>query len=129
MSEVLNTQRVFFKSAGHKQRFLNIMQQLGKVYGGKYDEEYAAALYILTSALGIWEKAEGYVDRSGIDFDVMLGEEHFTTGQAVLIRLAGNLFSGDQHVDPHEFYGTLDDENFVVALEALQLRRHGYPMM
>src|SRR2546430_15759127 len=94
---------MFFKSAEHKQRFLTAIQQTGKIYNGKLDEEYAAAMYILTADTHTWSNAQSYVDREGIDLEAMLKEVHFSHGYEVLIKLAGNLFNSHLHIDPVEF--------------------------
>ena len=113
---------VFFKSPGHKQRFLTAMQQIGKIDRGRLDQEYGAALYILTADTGIWKSARAYVQRHAIDIEAMLVEIDVSHGYAVLVKLAGNLFNSEQHIDPVEFM-RLDESNFQVALTALQIRR------
>jgi hypothetical protein len=113
---------IFFKSEEHKQRFLDAIIGLGKVYSGQLDPEYAAALYIFTSDLGTWQMVRRYVSRHGIDIQRLLDEEHFSSSEAVLTKLAGNLFNNQQHLDPLEFL-RLDDRNFQIALTALILRR------
>lgn len=65
------TRTLFFKSADHQQRFVTTIQQIGKVYGGKLDQEYAAALSILTADTDTWEAVQRYVSRRGIRFDLM----------------------------------------------------------
>lgn len=119
------SQHIFFKAAEHRQRFLRVMQQIGKIYAGKLDPEYAAALYILTSDAGTWRKASEYVSRHGIDMQTMLEEVDFSSGYSVLIRLAGNLFNNQQHLDPLEFL-RLDERNFCLALTSLILRRSSF---
>lgn len=114
---------MFFKSPAHKERFLEAVQ--GKVYGGKLDQEYASALYILTATSGTWERASTYVSRDGIDLETMIEEQHLSSGYLALIKLAGNLFNGRLHVDPLDFMG-LDEANFNVALTALALRYHSH---
>ena len=118
------TASIFFKSSEHKQRFLTAIQQIGKVYGGKLDQEYGAALYVLTADLATWQKAQAYVDRHGIDIPAMLEEVDLSGGDRVLIQWAGNLFNSQTHVDPVELM-RLDDRNFRVALTALLVRRSG----
>ncbi len=113
---------MFFTSAGHKSRFVAAMQQIGKVYDGKLDPEYGAALYILTASAGTWSKAESYVSSDGIGIATMLEGGAFGGGHSVLIQLAGNLFNGEEHIDPLEFL-RLDDGNFQVALTAIIVRR------
>ena len=115
---------IIFKSAGHKQRFLAAIQNIGKVYGDKIDPEYGAALYILTSQVSTWNKASDYVSRDGIDFEAMLKEVDFSGAYSVIIDLAGNLFNGNTHIDPVELL-RLDEQNFQIALDAIKLRRSG----
>jgi len=118
---------IFFKSADHKRRFITMMGQIGKIYDGNLDPEYSAALYILTADTGTWKKVSGYVDRDGIEIDTILEEVDLSSGHAVLVRLAGNLFNNQQHLDPLEFL-RLDEDNFQVALAALKLRRYSMQM-
>jgi hypothetical protein len=118
---------MFFKSLGHKDRFLASMLAIGKVYDGRLDQEYGAALYILTADHAIWQKAQPYVTHEGIDIEAMLAEIDLSGGYGVLVQLAGNLFNSEQHIDPVELM-RLDDSNFKVALVALQVRRASIPM-
>jgi hypothetical protein len=114
---------IFF-SAGHKDRFLAAMRTIGKISAGKLDPEYAAALYVLTADRSTWRKAQQYVDRSGIDIPTMLEQVDFSSGDAVLIQWAGNLFNNQIHIDPIELL-RLDESHYEVALSALSLRRYG----
>ncbi len=118
---------IFFTSAEHKQRWLTAILSMGKVYNGKLDPEYASALYILTSGTGTWNRAESYVDRDGIEFEALLAEADFSGAYTELIRLAGNLFNGQTACSPVELF-RLDDRNFTLALNALQIRRVSLPI-
>jgi hypothetical protein len=118
---------IFFKSLKHRVRFITVMQQIRKIYNGKLDQEYAAAVYILTADSATWNKASSYTSSRGIDIPTMLEEVDFSGGYSVLIHLAGNLFNGQVHVDPVEFY-RLDERNFRIALSALILRRFSWPV-
>lgn len=121
------TTDIFFTSEAHKARFLATMQHMGKVYGGKLDPEYGAALYILTAGAAFWQKANGFVDRDGIDFEGMIQEIDFSGGASVLVKWAGNLFNQNTHIDPIELM-RLDERNFKVALTSLQLRREHFSL-
>jgi hypothetical protein len=99
------------------------MTRLGKIYGGKLDPEYSAALYLLTAYLGLWQKVSGYVSRTGLDIEGMLEELDLCGGHTVLVQWAGNLFNGLQHIDPLELM-RLDESNFHLALASLKLRRY-----
>lgn len=113
-----------FKSADHRDRFIAAMEEIGRVFyeDRSYDAEYASAVYILTSDYSTWKNAQAYVSSTGIDFAEMLEEIDFSGGFSVLILLAGNLFNGQQHIDPLEFL-RLDENNFEVAMTAIKLRR------
>lgn len=114
---------IFFStSPEHRQRFLAAIQQIGKVYGGRIDQEYGAALYILTSDSGMWNLASSYVNRDGISFETIRKKGGYSGGESVLMLLAGNLFNSRQHIDPVEFM-RLDDEGFRIAITALYIRR------
>lgn len=119
---------IYFKSKEHQQRFLSAMQELGKIYDGRLDQEYGAALYILTADSDTWEKANSYVERNGIDIAAMLSGRDWSGGLSVLVALAGNLFNGQERVDPVDFAERLDQENFQVALCAIKVRRSGWHM-
>jgi len=113
-----------FLTPDHKRLFEEVMTWLGKIYDGKFDAEYSAAVFILTADAITWDQAESYVSRTGIRFDDLLKEEDFSGGYKVLIKLAGNLFNGNQDVNPVEFM-CLDNNNFKVALSAIMVRRFG----
>ena len=122
---------IFFKSEAHKARFLAAVQQAGKVFNGKPDTEYAAAYYILTADTGTWQKASGYIDREGMHFEELLKEVDFSHGYAVLVQLAANLFNeyseAGKQVKPVDLM-ILDEENFRVALTALEIRYSSRPI-
>lgn len=118
---------IFFTSADHKARFLVAMRAIGKLYVGKLDPEYAAAIYVLTSSAGNWNKAQSYVDHEGIDFEALLAEVDYSGSYRVLIQLAWNLFNSGTALSPVELVH-LDTTNFTIALTALQIRRASLPL-
>ncbi len=118
---------IFYTSPDHKKRWLTAILTIEKTWEGKLDPEYASALYILTSRTGTWQQAQGYVARDGIDFEALINEVDFSGAYLQLIKLAGNLFNGTIHMDPVELY-RLDEENFTLALTALQIRRVSIPL-
>ncbi len=113
----------FFKSQAHRERFFTAILGMDKVDDSKLDPEYAAALYVLTATVATWERARNYVSGSGIRFEDLLADEHFSEGYAVLIKWAANLFNGNLHIDPVELM-RLDEDNFLLATDALQIRRY-----
>ena len=114
-----------FISPEHRNRFIAAISNIGKIYNGKFDPEYASALFILTAHLGTWKKTRDYVDNHGISFEEILKDIDFSGGYSVLIKLASNLFNGNEHIDPLEFL-RLDDANFELAISAIRMRRDGY---
>ena len=84
------------------------------------DQEYGAALLLLTSPL-LWQFAEAYIQDHRIDFDGLLQAGYLSSSEALMIKLAGNLFNGQLSVDPVEF-GIFDPDNFELAITAIQLR-------
>lgn len=118
-----------FKSLEHKRRFkeaiiaCEVMQKTPLVFNGKFDVYYASALFILTADLATWQKSQRYISKRGIDFPALLKEVDFSSGYLVMVKLAGNLFNGDQHVDPVELI-ILDRTNFSIAIDAIKVRRY-----
>lgn len=116
-----------FKSPGHRNRFLDTLVKLGVVYDGSPDIEFASALYILTADVSTFKKASEYITQDGIAIARMIKEVDFSGGYYVLIKLAGNLFNGEQHLDPLELM-KLDEANLQVAFTAILLRRFNVTM-
>jgi hypothetical protein len=126
--ETMTTESTFWKSIYHQERFLEVVPRLKKTWpeaDGKFDPEYAAALYILTADSGTWSQAQEYIDRDGIDFEEMLEKEDFSGGYTRLMKLAGNLFNDRQNINPVELLH-LDHQNFLLALDAIKIRRYGF---
>ena len=119
--------KFYFTSDDHKRRFLEMMRALGKIDGGKFDQEYGAAVYLLTSSAGTWEKASNSVSRSGIEFEALLSEVDWSGAYSSLIMLAGNLFNERTNCNLVDLPSRLDDRNFAVAMTAFYIRRHSWP--
>jgi hypothetical protein len=119
------TTTIFFTSSEHRTRWLTTLLITGAVDAGRIDPEYGSALYLLTSREGTWQKAQGYISHHRVLIENLIAEVDFSAAYLQLIKLAGNLFNGTIHVDPVEFY-RLDEENFTLALNALQIRRASF---
>lgn len=120
-----------FLDTAHRQRFVEVMRKLDKIHDNmRYDQEYGAALYILTADSGIWNAAQRYVgENRGIDFENLFREVDFSGGYSVLIKTAWHLFNnGTQEATMLELL-RLDEKNFLLAVQALMIRRYGYPMV
>lgn len=129
MPEIIFT----FRSAEHKQRFKDAMQNTGKIYGGKYDAEYGPAIYILSADKHMWDQAKGYIDHHSIDFDAMVDGMDLTSGSKILMYTAGKLFNGpggslfdDWDVNIADIAsGRLDENNYQLVISAIHFRHYG----
>jgi hypothetical protein len=119
-----NDVTISFTSDHHRKRFLQAVQQLDKVDEGKIDREYGAAIYLLSAENQIWQGVQYYLSRTGIKFAAMLDELPLSSGEAVLLQIAGNLFNDSLSVNPIELL-RLDERNFNLALSAIKMRRYG----
>jgi hypothetical protein len=124
MSKTERGKAMYFADKGHRERFAAALQQIGRVYDdGKVDQEYGAALYILTADEGFWNDVKQYVKRNEIDMEALEEQHYLSSGYFVLIRVAWNLFHGMHRIDLTDLM-LLDENNFQIALAAIQIRRH-----
>ncbi len=114
--------KLLFRSKQHERRFFIAVK--GKIFEGNIDKDYGAALYVLTSSVSTWEKAQSYITSEGIDFDALLMNVDFSHAYSALIQLAGNLFNGTIESNPIDLMG-LDENNFHLAISAIYIRRFG----
>ena len=111
-----------FRDKEHKERFLQAVRITGKLS----DREYCCALYVLTSDLSIWSRAESYVSPTGtgIRFDDMLHEIRWSSAIKALLCFTANLFNGVTRSDPIHLM-QLDETHFRIAQECLRIRYYG----
>jgi uncharacterized protein DUF6075 len=121
---------IYFKSPEHKDRFQAAIQLVGKFDDGLIDREYGAALYLLSHDEGTWNLAKKYVSSSGIKFHELLERPAFSTSELTIFKLAANLFysrvDNDENIYPKPVeLAWLDENNFMLAINALKLRYFG----
>lgn len=118
---------ITWKDAGHKQRFLATMQEIGKIDSdGSMDTDYGAAVYILTANKHTWDMAKAVVHNHSINFDGLLTGGHLTSGSYIMNYLAANLFNGETPSSPYEISGhSLDESNYQTAISAFHIKRYG----
>lgn len=117
-----------YKDKEHQERFLNLIRKHDKAFSnGKVDSEYATAYFLLTANYYVWNKVSKYIDDDGINFMAMSEDCVFSSGELLLVKLAGNLFNGSFYKDisPLDFISTLDTEYFRVIMEAFKTRKMG----
>ena len=136
MQGTKHSETFYFSSPEHLERFKSVLEAIGKTWIDRYDhnavkvqEEYACAVYVLTSSLGTWERASSYVSSGGIQFPELLEEVHWSGGYLNLLRWAANLFNERfANQNPIDISCSLDERNFQVAITALIIRRKSWPL-
>jgi len=117
----------YFMDETHKNNVMKVIRDKRLVYpDGQVDCYYLPALFILLSTKNnLYKKTRNYIDADGIDFQTMVEEQDFSSGEAKLVRLAANLYNGSMKVTPQELINTLDDKNYELAMQAIRFRRYG----
>jgi hypothetical protein len=120
---------IFFKSPEHQQRLAEAIERLEKIEesNGKADPWYCSALYILAADVYTWNSVQPYISRSGIKFDEILANIHFSSGYVTMIEVAANLFRDSGQIDLSRFTN-LDENNFRLVIDAIRLQRYSVQM-
>ena len=88
-----------------------------------YLAEYSAVLYILGSP-SVWERTSPYVRSDGFDWEGLLAEaETMSGGEALLVRIAYELWNAEKTVGLWEIARRLDPRAFARVVEALTMSR------
>lgn len=90
---------------------------------GRISAYYGGSLFLLTGLESIWPRLRrfcaGYIDIEG-----MLNELLLSSGEALVVRLAGNLYNGGFWTGtPLDLVSNLDRETSELCINALLLRR------
>lgn len=107
---------MYFSDEKHATEF----KQLGKTH----DNEYLAAYYILTADEELRRKAARYIKTDGINWEGIWNQD-WSSGYALLLKLAQCLFQSSGSVDLAYGLKTWDDERFNLAMQAIYIRRNG----
>lgn len=111
---------MYFKDGQHQEKLFSLLEKYNKADS----KEYSAAYYILTSDNELRRKAAAYISSDGIDFMLMLEHEDFSSGYRNMIDAAMSLFNSGAKVNLPDLCW-LDEDNFNVILEAINIRRYG----
>ena len=85
--------------------------------------EYAAVLHLLT-APALWPRTAAYVSDGDFDWPCLFAEaETMSGGEALLVRIAHELWSASKTVGLWELPRRLDAHSFARVLEALRICR------
>ncbi len=116
---------IHFYDEDHREKVLQWLQKENRISSdGRLDIYYLPALYILLSTKNeLFKKTCRFIE-DGIDFQKMLSTQDFPSSENKLIRLAANLYNDSMDVSPSELIDTLDEENFLLAMQAVYLKRN-----
>ncbi len=127
---------MIFKNEEHQQKFMQLIMEDGT---HPKDVERKTLFYILSVNNDLYQKRHHIYDFSDhmISSECLTsGDVHLTTSSRALIKLGFNLYNGytDNNVSPLDIYYSLDEENYVLARESVNIRfgiaspRHYEPM-
>jgi hypothetical protein len=100
-------------------------EDLGFEATGWSEWDSVAAILARIPRFGLGPKLIRFMDaeRHSIDWDG-IDAEYRSHGEQLLVDLARNLWSGEACPSVLELVATLDDDNFALALRAIQIRRN-----
>lgn len=112
-----------FISPAHRDQYINMVLEDGMSFG---DRERASLFYIISGNEDLYRKRR-YIYNSGehcIKNGIDSGKVDFSSGIRSLIRLGFNLHNGwsDEYTTPINLFGSLDEQNRMLAENALQIR-------
>lgn len=128
--------KVHFRDDEHREALTTLLYDTGEYHKNRLNAELLSTLYILTSSYDFRKKILPYVKLPGGPGGIEWGElwkEVYSSAEMKLIRLAFNLWNGDDGsyyrvspLTPMDIITTLDEENFKIAMQAISLRRNEY---
>lgn len=114
---------IYYTDAEHKQQLKSLIEKTNKTYqDGIVDNYYLVAYYILTSSSELRKKALKFVNQDGIDF-TEIRQQDFSSGYKILLDLAEELFNNGAKASISSIVDRLDEDNFNVAIQAIELKR------
>jgi hypothetical protein len=85
---------------------------------------FGASLFIITGVPGLYSRVEKHIHNGWIDFGSIL-EMGLSTGENILVSLAGNLYNGGffERYTPNDIIGYCDADMTELAAKAILLRK------
>lgn len=117
---------MFYIDGAHQRAFVKALHDTCALNdAGRVNSCFGASLYLLTSLGMRWQSVRRFVTPGCIDFDGILDGLTLSSGESVVVRLAGNLYNGQfgRDMSPIDLIGDLDNDFFRVCLHALEMRR------
>lgn len=118
---------MFYIDGKHRERFEGALAASGALEtSGKIDAYYGASLYLLTGLTGAWARLARYVEPGCLDFQEMLDNVALSSGEQIIVRLAGNFYNGgfwtDAGLTPWDMVASLDGDYMNLVACAFRLR-------
>lgn len=118
---------MFYIDDGHQARFEDALRASGGLKAeGKIDTYYGASLYLLTGLTGAWARLSRYVEPGCLDFAEMLENVVLSSGEEIIVRLAGNFYNGsfwtEAGLTPWDMVASLDGDCLNLVACAFRLR-------
>ncbi|WP_195985399.1 hypothetical protein [Clostridium sp. D33t1_170424_F3] len=118
---------MFYIDEMHKERFEDALRASGALKeDGKIEAYYGASLYLLTALTGAWARLARYVEPGCIDFPEMLDNVVLSSGEEIIVRLAGNFYNGgfwsEAGLTPWDIVSSLDGDCLNIVACAFRLR-------
>lgn len=118
---------MFYIDNEHKGRFEAVLRASGALKAdGKIEAYYGASLYLLTALSGAWARLSRYVEPGCLDFQEMLENVVLSSGEEIVVRLAGNFYNGgfwsEAGLTPWDMVASLDGDCLNLVACAFRLR-------
>lgn len=117
---------MIFKNDEHAEKWSEAIELAGAIRDNDtVSGYYGASLFLITGIPGLYERVKKYIGKGYIDYDGMLTKEWISTGERIIVALAGNLFNGSFFDDytPADIINYCDPDAVKLVADALLLRK------
>lgn len=115
-----------FLNKEHREAFLEALKLTSSASeDGTISTYFGASLYLLAALPYAYPRMRQFLSRRCIDFPAILDSVSLSSGEVVIISLAGNLYNGSffDRYTPLDIVSCCDDEMVGLACSALLLRK------
>lgn len=117
---------MFYSDDNHPARLREALALTGAVKAdGRIASDFGASLYLLTGLPSVYGRARKFMGRGYIDFGSLLAQLALSSGEEILVSLAGNLYNGSFFAGytPLDIISACDSDTVQLACAALLLRK------
>ena len=115
---------MIFRDDTHAERWAEAIDQAGAHRGDDtVNSDFGASLFIITGIPFFYERFKHHIHTGYIDFEAIL-KNGLSTGEAILVSLAGNLYNGGffDRYTPSDIVSYCDEDMTELAARAIWLR-------